>query len=159
MSDKIFDRAFLNRLAQAMDEIERELAGTGERGLPEAPDDEAIYRAYQEHGGNPAAAKEQLAAARESCVEAFGRILQFISNQFAYGAIENLDDATLHDLTRDGYEATDNWLQHVARLDTPTTSENLLQALLKTHQQLEDAHRAMHDELLWPVARRIFPKN
>jgi hypothetical protein len=159
MSDKSFDRVFLDRLALTIDAIERELTGIGERGSPGGPDDEAIYRAYQERGGNPAAAKEQLAAARESCVEAFGHILQFISNQFHYGAIERVDDATLQELTRDGYEAVDNWHQHVAMLDVPAPPENRLRVLLKTHQQLEDAHRAMHDELLWPVARRIFPKN
>ena len=159
MIDKRFDHVFLARLALTMEAVEHELWGAADPGMTGMVEDEAIYIAYQERGGNPLAAKAQLAAARKGCVAAFGRILQFISDQYGYGAVESLPDPILKELTRDGYEAAENWLERDEAPDAPEAPDNLLRILLNTHCQLEEAKRAMHDELLWPIARRIFPKN
>src|SRR5579871_1412827 len=101
MVEKIFAASFLDRLALTIGEVEREKPESTDIEPLDAQDTEAIYSAYQERGGDAAAAKRQLAASREKCDQALGRILQFISDQYGSGAIEKLSDATLKDLARD----------------------------------------------------------
>lgn len=159
MIDKIFDSAFLNRLALTMEEVERERSEPAGSQPLDAQADEAIFIAYEERGGNSAAAKKQLTAARERCDQAFGRILQFISDQYGNGPIEHAGDEMLKALTRDGFEATENWGEHVETRDVTAPSESPLRALLTSHYQIEETTCALHDELLWPLAKRISPEH
>jgi hypothetical protein len=159
MSEKIFDAAFLSRLALAMRAVAQEApeANDPEPLLPE--DYEAIYTAYAESGGDTSAAKQQIGAAREQCDQALGRILQYIADQYAVGPVERLDDRALADIARDALHAIEHWLDEVEMLDRLMTPRNPLQALLQAHYRQNEAMLALHDEILWPIARRISPSD
>jgi hypothetical protein len=157
MKEKTFDNAFLARLALAVKAVERERANPAELGhLETGEQEEAIYIAYEERGGDSAAAKKQLAAAGERCDQAFGRILQFIADQYDSGPIDRAADATLLDLTHDGLDAAERWGEHLEAHDAAVAGESVLRSLLSAHRQSEEAKRNLHDDLLWPLATRIW---
>ena len=157
MTEKNFDAAFLSRLALAMRAIERERADANEPE-PLAPADyETIYAAFEENGGDAAGAKEQIAAARERCSQALGRILQHIADQYGAGPVEYLEYQPLEDLARDAFDATENWLDEVEMLGRTVTPRNPLQVFLAAHCRLNEAMLELHDRILWPIARRIEP--
>jgi hypothetical protein len=159
MIDKIFDGAFLYRLALAMEEVEHERAQHDGSEPLDALADEAIFIAYEESGGDAAAARKRLTTAREGCDQAFGRILQFISDQYGNGPIEHAGDEILKALTRDGFEATENWGEHVEANAITEARESPFRDLLKSHYRIQETARALHDELLWPLAKRISPEH
>ena len=158
MTEKIFDNAFLSRLATV-------LAGLAQEGLElndpqplDAKDYESIYTAFAESGGDPAAAKKQIALTQERRDQAFGHILQFVSDEYGCGPVERLGDRSLKDLVRDAFDATECWRDEVEAQAEPATQRSPLQLLLRTHYQLNEAMFDMHDEILWPLAKRIFPE-
>jgi hypothetical protein len=157
MSEKHFDAAFLSRLTLAMRAVAQEAPEANDPEPLLAEDYEAIYTAYAESGGDTPAAKQQIAAARERCDQALGRILQYIADQYAAGPVELLDDRALADVARDTFHATEHWLDEVEMLDRSATPHNPLQAFLQAHYRLNEAMLALHDQILWPIARRISP--
>jgi hypothetical protein len=157
MSEKIFDEAFLSRLALAMRAVALEAPEANDPDPLQAEDYEAIYTAYAESGGDPPAAKRRIAAAREQCDQALGRILQYIADQYDVGPIERLDDQALADIARDALHATENWLDEVEMVDRAVPSRNPLQVFLQAHYRRNEAMLNLHDEILWPIARRIAP--
>lgn len=157
MIDRNFDAAFLHRLAGAMRAIAQERADAHDPEPLAPEDDEAIYAAYEESGGDPALAKQEIGTAREECSQAFGRILQYIADQYRVGPVERLDDAALVSVARDAFDATENWLDDVEMLGRAVTPRNRLQVFLETHCRLNEAMLALHDRILWPIARRIAP--
>ena len=158
MSERKFDKPFLARLERAMSAIAQEAAegddGSDPRPL-DAKDHEAIYAAYAESGGDPAVAKQRLALARKQCDQALARILQCIADQYGIGPVEQLDERGLADIARDAFAATENWLDDVEMGGGLAKPPNPLQVLLETHCRLHEALVALHDQVLWPIARRI----
>lgn len=159
MIEKNFDGAFLSRLATAMRAIAQERADAIDPEPLTPEDDEAIYAAFQESGGDPGLAKQQIAAAREQCSQALGRILQCIADQYRVGPVERLDEAALVSVARDAFDATENWLDDVEMLGRAVTPRNPLQVFLGTYYRLNEAMLALHDRILWPIARRIAPND
>lgn len=157
MNEKIFDEVFLGRLALTINAVEQEGLEVNDPQPLEAKDYEAIYTAYEESGGDPAAARTQIAIMRERRDQAFGRIAQFVSDQYGFGPVERLDDANLKLVARDAFDATECWMEDVEMQPGPATQENPLRILLKAHYQLNELMFNLHDEILWPIARRIFP--
>ncbi len=157
MTEKNFDAAFLDRLALAMRAIERERADANEPEPLAAADYEIIYAAFEENGGDAAHAKALIAAAREQCSQALGRILQYIADQYSAGPVECLAQQPLEDLARDAFDATESWLDDVEMLGRAVTPQNPLQVFLATHCRLNAAMLELHDRILWPIARRISP--
>ena len=155
MNEKSFDSAFLARLAQAMGTIKQEAVETNDPAPLQAEDYDAIYAAYEESGGDSAVAKQRLGSAREQCDQALGRILQYIADQYGAGPVEKLDKRDLADIARDAFDATENWLDDVEMHACRMTLHSPLQVLLETHCRLNEALLALHDEILWPIARRI----
>jgi len=159
MTEKIFDSVFLRRLALTMKAVEYERLNPADQQSLDTGEEEAIYIAYQERGGDPIAAKEQLAAADERCHQAFGCILQFIADQYGCGPIEQAADAMLKDLTHDGIDAAENWGEYVDRHDGVAPRDTALRSLLNAHRQFEETKHNLHDKLLWPLAKRIWPED
>ena len=158
MTEKNFDHAFLSRLALTLRALEGEELEAGDP-QPLAPEDyEAIYTAYEESGGDPATAKQQITIAREQRDQALSRILQFVSDEYCLGPIERLDDKKLKDVARDAFHATEFWTEDVEMHGTAATREGPLQILLKTYYQLNESMLDMRDEILWPLAKRISPE-
>jgi hypothetical protein len=159
MTEKNFDHTFLSRLALTLRALEQEELEARDPH-PLAPEDyEAIYTAYAESGGNPATAKEQIAIVREQRDQALSRILQFVSDQYGLGPVERLDDKKLKVVARDAFHATEFWTEEVEMHNEAATRGSPLQVLLKTHYQLNESMLDMHDEILWPLAKRISPEN
>lgn len=159
MTEKNFDHTFLSRLALTLRALEQEELEASDP-QPLAPEDyEAIYTAYEESGGDPATAKERIAVAREQRDQALSRILQFVSDQYGLGPVERLDEKKLKDVARDAFHATEFWTEDVEMHSTTATRESPLQILLKTHYQLNESMLDMHDEILWPLAKRISPED
>jgi hypothetical protein len=158
MSAKIFDDAFQTRLAVTIRAVEQEALEPNDPQPLEAEDYEAIYDAYQESGGDPIAARKQIAGARAQCDQAFSRILQFIADQYGFGAIEGLGDDALKDVARDGVNAAECWMEDVEMHDRAAKRDGPLQLLLKTHYQFNEAMFDMRDEILWPLVKRISPR-
>lgn len=158
MSEKIFDAAFLERLALAMRAIEDEGVDANDPAPMRPEDYDAIYTAYEESGGDAAVVKQQIAAAREQCGQALGRVLQYIADQYGAGPVERLDDRALAGIAQDAFDATETWLDEVELNDRAMPSpRNRLQLCLEAHYRLNEAMLALHDHLLWPIARRIAP--
>jgi hypothetical protein len=155
MDEKRFTAAFLARLAHAMAAIAQEAAESGDPASLQAEDYDAIYAAFEESGGDSAAAKQRLGCAREQSDQALGRILQYIADQYGMGPVERLNRRALMDIARDARDATENWLDGVEMRGHRVTPHNPLQALLEAHCRLDAALLALHDEILWPIARRI----
>lgn len=155
MNEKSFDPVFLARLARTMGAIAQEAAETNNPASPQAADYDAIYAAYEDSGGDSAAAKQRLGCAREQCVQALGRILQYIADQYGMGPVESLDKRMLADVARDAFDATEYWLDEVKMHTCRVTLHSPLQRLLEAHCRLNDALFALQEEILWPIARRI----
>jgi hypothetical protein len=155
MNEKRFTAAFLARLARAMAAIAQEAVEATDPAPLLAEDYDAIYAAFEESGGDSAAAKQRLGGAREQCDQALGRILQYIADQYGMGPVERLDRRALTDIARDAFDATENWLDEVEMRGSRVTPHSPLQALLEAHCRLDAALLALHDEILWPIARRI----
>ena len=159
MTEKIFDSAFLARLALALRAVEQEALEADDPQPLDAEDYETIYTAFEESGGDPAAARKQIAATKECRDQAFSQILQFVSNLYDAGPVEGLGDEELKDMTRDAFDATACWMEDVEMHNLRIMRESPLQILLKTHHRLNEAMLDMHDQVLWPLARRISPKH
>lgn len=155
MNEKRFDAAFLARLALAMAAIAQEAAEATDPEPLRADDYDAIYAAYEETGGDSSAAKQRLGRARQECDQALAGILQYIADQYGMGPVERLDGPTLTDIARDALGATENWLDEVEMRACRVTLHSPLQILLEAHCRLDEALLALHDEILWPIARRI----
>jgi hypothetical protein len=155
MDEKRFTAAFLARLTHAMAAIAQEAAESGDPEPLQAEDYAAIYAALEESGGDPAAAKQRLGCAREQSDQALGRILQYIADQYGMGPVERLNRRALMDIARDARDAIGNWMNEVEMRGRRVTAHNPLQALLEAHCRLDAALLALHDEILWPIARRI----
>jgi GAF domain-containing protein len=156
MNEKSFDPAFLARLAQTMGAIAQEAAEAADPAPLQAEDYDAIYAAYEDGGGDSAAAKQRLGCAREQCDQALARILQYIADQYGMGPVESLEKRMLADVARDAFDATEYWLDEVVMHTCQVTPHGPLQTLLEAHCRLNDALLALHDEILWPIARRIY---
>lgn len=159
MIEKNFDAAFLERFSSAMGAIAQERADDNHPEPLTPEDDAAIYAAFQECGGDPAVAKQQIGAAREECSRALARIAQYIADQYRIGPVERLDDAALLGVARDALDATEHWLDDVEMQDRLVTPRNPLQVFLEAHCRLNEAMLALHDRILWPIARRIAPND
>lgn len=159
MAEKIFDNAFLSKLALVTKTVEQDDAEADSNNLqPLEPDDyEAIYTAYTERGGDAANARLQLARIQEQRDQAFGRILQFVSDEYGFGRIEDLDDQKLEAVARDALGAAVRWMEEVETQTRPTVRVTALRALLKRHYRLCESMLDLHDEILWPTAKRISP--
>jgi hypothetical protein len=157
MSQKKFTAAFLSRLALVMLAIEREQSNADDPEPLQPEDYEAIYAAYRESGGDPSVVKKRMAAAREQCSQALGRILQYIADRYDAGPVERLDDRALEAIARDAFEASENWCNEVAMADRVIASQSPLQALLESHYRLNEALLDLHDHILWPIAKQISP--
>lgn len=157
MAEKIFDGAFLSRLALAIKAVEQEDTEVESGGIqPLAPEDyETIYTAYAESGRDAESARRQLASAKEQQDQALGRILQFVSDQYGFGPIENLDDEKLEGVARDALGATAYWMEDVEMKSGLAVRASALRALLRAHYQLYESMLDLHDEILWPIAKRI----
>jgi hypothetical protein len=155
MSEKSFDAAFLARLAHARAVIAREAAEATDPEPLQAEDYDAIYDAYEESGGESGVARQRLGRARERREQALGRILQYIADQYGMGPVERLDNRKLADIARDAFEATENWLDEVEMRGCRMTLHSPLHVLLEAHCRLDEALLALHDQILWPIARRI----
>ena len=155
MNEKSFDAVFLARLALVMAAIAQEAAEATDPEPLYAEDYDAIYAAYEESGGDSTAAKQRLGRARQECDQALARILQYIADQYGMGPVERLDGRRLTDIARDACDATENWLDDVEMRACRVTLHTPLQLLLETHCRLDAALLALHDQILWPVARRI----
>jgi len=158
MTEKVFDSAFLGRLALITGALEQEGLEANDPQPLDARDYETIYTAYEESGGDPAAARKRIALTKARRDQAFGQILQFVSDQYGCGPIERLGDRSLEDLARDAFHATECWMDEVEMHAATATRGSPLQLLLKSHYQLNEAMIEMHDEILWPIAKRIFPE-
>lgn len=157
MAEKIFDNAFLSKLALVTKTVEQDDAEAESNNLLEPDDYEAIYTAYTERGGDAASARLQLARIREQRDQAFGRILQFVSDEYGFGRIEDLDDQKLEAVARDALGAAVRWMEEVETQTRPTVRVTALRALLKRHYRLCESMLDLHDEILWPIAKRISP--
>lgn len=159
MAEKIFDGAFLSRLALAIKAVEQNAAEPDSNNLQplESEDYEAIYTAYAESGGDAASARLQLASVREQRDQALGHILQFVSDQYGFGRIEDLDDQKLEGVARDALGATACWMEEVETQSRPAVRATALRALLKAHYRLCESILELHDEILWPIAKKISP--
>jgi hypothetical protein len=157
MTEKNFDDTFLSRLALTLRALEQEELEASDPHPLEPEDYEAIYTAYKESGGDPAAAKKQIAIVREKRDQALSRILQFVSDQYGLGPVERLDDKKLEAVARDAFHATEFWTEEVEMHNVAATRGSPLQVLLRTHYQLNESMLDMHDEILWPLAKRISP--
>ena len=155
MNEKSFDAPFLGRLALAIAAIAQEATEATDPEPLHAEDYDAIYAAYEDDGGDSNAAKQRLGCARQECDQALARILQYIADQYGMGPVERLDEPTLTDIARDAFDATENWLDEVEMRACRVTLHSPLQALLEAHCRLDEALLALHDEILWPIARRI----
>ena len=155
MNEKGFDAVFLTRLALAKAAIAQEAAEATDPEPLYAEDYDAIYAAYEEIGGDSDAAKLRLGCARQDCDQALARILQYIADQYGMGPVERLDRRTLTNIARDAFDATENWLDEVEMRACRVTLHTPLQVLLEAHCRLDAALLALHDEILWPIARRI----
>jgi hypothetical protein len=155
LNEKSFDAVFLARLALAMGAIAQEAAEPTDPEPLQVEDYDAIYAAYEDSGGDAAVAKQRLGCAREQCDQALGRILQYIADQYGMGPVERLDGRELANIARDAFDATENWLDDVEMHACRMTLHSPLQVLLETHCRLNEALLALHDEILWPIARRI----
>ena len=152
---RVSNSAFLARVAQAMGMIKQEAAEANDPAPLQAEDYDAIYAAYEESGGDSGVAKQRLGCAREQCDQALGQILQYIADQYGMGPVEKLDRRELADIARDAFDATENWLDDVEMHACRVTLHSPLQVLLEAHCRLNEALLALHDEVLWPIARRI----
>jgi hypothetical protein len=157
MTDKIFDDAFLSRLALTIRSAEREDIEANDPEPLEPEDYDAIYTAYEENGGDPATARQRIATVREQRDQALSRILQFVSDTYGFGPVEQLDDEKLKGVARDAFEATICWMEDVEMQPGPSRQESPLRVLLRTHYQLHESMLDLHDEILWPIAKRISP--
>ncbi len=158
MTEKSFDRIFLDRLASTLRVLDQEELEANDP-QPLGPEDyEAIYRAYAESGGDAAIAKQQIAIAREQRDQALCRVVQFVSDQYGLGPIERLDDGKLESVARDATDAATRWMEDVEMHSGPATQSTPLRILLKSHYQLSEAMLDMHDAILWPLAKRISPE-
>jgi hypothetical protein len=157
MAPQFFDDGFLGRLAVAIGAVEQEKSGGGGQRSLTADDYEAIYVAYAESGGDADSARRQIASARGECDQALGRIAQSVSDLYGSGPIERLTADGLQDVTRDAVDASDTWTEQVETRGARNRRENPFQALLETHRTLTAAMQAMQDDILWPLAGRIFP--
>jgi hypothetical protein len=155
MNEKSFDSAFLERLARAMGAIAQETAKATDPAPLRAEDYDAIYAAYEENGGDAAIAKQRLDCARDQCDQALGRILQYIADQYGMGPVEKLDQHALAYIARDAFDATEIWLGEAGMHACQVTPHSPLHLLLEAHCRLTDAFLSLHDEVLWPIARRI----
>lgn len=155
MSEQVFDQAFLDRLGAILSAVEQAGLEANDPHPLNAADYDVIYAAYAESGGDPASARKQIAVAKERRDQAFGRILQFISDLYGGGPIEDLGDVALSDTARDALDATEYWREDVEMHDAASQEESPLRVLLKTHDLLVEAMFDMHDAVLWPLARRI----
>ncbi len=155
MNKKSFDAAFLARLAHAVAAVAQEATEATDPAPLQAGDYDAIYTAYEESGGDSAGAKQRLGCAREECDQALGKILQYIADQYGVGPVETLDRRALTNIARDAFDATEYWLDEVEMRGCRVTPHSPLQALLEAHCRLNAALLALHDEILWPIARRI----
>jgi hypothetical protein len=158
MNEKIFDAAFLSRLASTVESIEREDRDRNDAHPLNAEDYEVIYTAYADSGGDPEVARRRIATARNQRDQALGRILQFVSDQYGFGPIEHLDEQRLTDVARDAFDAAGCWMEDVERQPRLPAQETPLHALLNTHYWLHESLLDLHDEIFWPVAKRIFPR-
>jgi len=154
MTEKTFGDGVLGRLAIAIEHAQRERLEAADLESASAQD-EAIYRAYQEGGGDVAAAKRQLAASQDECKQTFGRVVQFISDQYGFGPLEQTSDATLGSLVQDGLEACANWTACVDVHEGSTVPVNPLRLLLDAYHAAEKSERDMHEEIFWPVVKRV----
>ncbi len=159
MTEKIFDEIFLGRLAIAIKAAEQDEPEPNDPQPLEPQDYDAIYTAYEESGGDPAAARKLIAIARERRDQALSRIVQFVSDQYGLGPVEHLDDEKLRQVARDARDATACWMEDVEMQPGPAKQESPLRTLLKSHYQLNESMLNMHDEILWPIARRISPRD
>jgi hypothetical protein len=159
MTEKNFDDVFLSRLALTLRALEGEELEANDPQPLEPEDYEAIYTAYAESGGDSATAKAQIAIARKQRDQALGRILQFVSDQYGLGAVERLDDKKLKDVARDAFHATEFWTEEVEMHSQTAICGSPLQVLLRTHYQLNESMLDMHDTILWPLAKRIYPED
>ena len=159
MAEKIFDGAFLSRLALVLKTVEQDDDEPESYILqPLEPEDyDAIYIAYAENGGDAASARLQLASIQEQRDQALGRILQFVSDQYGFGRIEDLADQALEGVARDALEASIYWMEEVEMQTRPAVQATALRALLKMHYRLCESMLELHDEILWPIAKRISP--
>ena len=155
INETVFGAPFLARLALAMAAIAQEAAEATDPEPLHAEDYDAIYAAYEENGGDSNAARQRLGRARQECNQAFARILQYIADQYGMGPVERLDGLALTEIARDTFAATENWLDEVEMRACRITLHTPLQALLEAHCRLDEALLALHDEILWPIARRI----
>jgi hypothetical protein len=155
MNEKSFDAAFLARLAQTMGAIAQEAVEATDPAPLQAEDYDAIYAAYEDSGGDSAVAKQRLGCAREQCDQALSRILQYIADEYRMGPVEGLDRRMLTDIARDAVDATEYWLDEVEMRACRVKLHSPLQILLEAHCRLNNALLALHDEILWPIARRI----
>ncbi len=157
MTDKTFDEAFLTRLAVAMRAVVQEPAEANDPEPLQAEDDDAIYAAYAESGGDPIDAQQRIGAAKTRCVQAFGGIVQYIADQYGAGPVEQLAGQPLTDIVRDAHVATETWQDEVAMQDRGSAPRNRLPLLLDAYYRLNEALLDLHDHILWPIARRISP--
>jgi len=159
MAEKIFDSAFLSRLALAIKAVEQDDVEPDSNNLqPLEPEDyEAIYTAYAESGGDAASARLQLVSVRERRDQALGHILQYVSDQYGFGRVEDLDDQKLEGVARDALGATACWMEEVEMQSRPAVRATALRDLLKAHHRLCESMLDLHDEILWPIAKRISP--
>jgi len=144
INETVFGAPFLARLALAMAAIAQEAAEATDPEPLHAEDYDAIYAAYEENGGDSNAARQRLGRARQECNQAFARILQYIADQYGMGPV-----------AANVSRATENWLDEVEMRACRITLHTPLQALLEAHCRLDEALLALHDEILWPIARRI----
>ncbi len=154
VTEKIFDDFVLGRLAVAIEDAQQEQVEGSDLESSSAQD-EAICRAYQESGGDPAAAKRQLTVAEGQCKQAFGRVVQFIADQYGFGSLEQMSDATLKNLTQDGLEVCANWAVFVDAHEVSSVDFNPLRLLLDAYHAAEKSERDMHAEIFWPVVKRV----
>jgi hypothetical protein len=157
MTEKLFDGAFLNRLALVISAIEQEDSDANDPQPLEEEDYAAIYTAYEESGGDSAAARTRIAMARDQCARALAHVVQFIADQYSFGPIEALDDDRLRDVAQDAFDASERWMEDVEMHDGPALRDGPLRGLLSAHYQSNETMFDLHDEILWPLARRISP--
>lgn len=159
MTEQNFDDVFLSRLALTLRGLEQEELEANDPQPLEPEDYEAIYTAYAESGGDSATAKARIAIVRKQRDQALSRILQFMSDQYGLGPVERLDDKKLKDVARDAFHATEFWTEEVEMQSEAATCGSPLQVLLRTHYQLNESMLDMHDTILWPLAKRIYPED
>lgn len=154
MTERIFSARLISRLALAITDVQQASVEAADLEASDAQD-AAIYRAYQESGGDAAGAKRQLAAAQEACEQIFGRVVEFIADRYGLGPLEQMSDSTLRNLTEDGLEACTNWTDYIDEHKGSTVCASPLRLLLGAYHAAEKRQRDMHEEIFWPVVKRV----